>query len=230
MDLFGKTPRTPGGIELQKGDHLISWRTGYTHHGLYAGGGIVIARTREGVAEHRLEDFTQGQGLAVVSHSDRAFSRDECVNRARSRLGESGYSLRDNNCEHFVNWCITGFKTSSQVLRVRFAACELLGPRRGEQFTRTAVEAADTIARAAERAAALGKELSKRAQSAGRELAQPLNASFSELASAVKAKAREAVHEIRRGQSDAELALSLSRALRQAQDLAAQALRLKKPS
>lgn len=46
------------------------------------------------------------------------YSGDETVRRARSRLGEGGYNLALNNCEHFAVWCKTGVKDSSQVNRV----------------------------------------------------------------------------------------------------------------
>jgi hypothetical protein len=35
--------------------------------------------------------------------------------RAESRIGDSGYHLVANNCEHFATWCCTGRMTSSQV-------------------------------------------------------------------------------------------------------------------
>lgn len=43
------------------------------------------------------------------------YSGDETVSRARSKLGEGGYNLALNNCEHFAVWCKTGVKDSSQV-------------------------------------------------------------------------------------------------------------------
>ena len=43
------------------------------------------------------------------------YSGDEAVMRARSKLGEGGYNLAFNNCEHFAVWCKTGIKDSSQV-------------------------------------------------------------------------------------------------------------------
>lgn len=46
------------------------------------------------------------------------YSGEETVARARSRLGEGGYNLALNNCEHFAVWCKTGVKDSSQVNRV----------------------------------------------------------------------------------------------------------------
>ena len=43
------------------------------------------------------------------------YSGDEAVARARSKIGEGGYNLAFNNCEHFAVWCRTGIKDSSQV-------------------------------------------------------------------------------------------------------------------
>ena len=43
------------------------------------------------------------------------YSGDETVARARSKLGQGGYNLALNNCEHFAVWCKTGIRESSQV-------------------------------------------------------------------------------------------------------------------
>lgn len=42
-------------------------------------------------------------------------SPDAVITRAESRLGESGFSLGFNNCEHFATWCKTGISNSKQV-------------------------------------------------------------------------------------------------------------------
>ncbi|MBQ7561810.1 MAG: lecithin retinol acyltransferase family protein, partial [Synergistaceae bacterium] len=46
------------------------------------------------------------------------YSGEETITRARSKLGEGGYNLAFNNCEHFAVWCKTGIKDSSQVNRI----------------------------------------------------------------------------------------------------------------
>ena len=46
-------------------------------------------------------------------------SADEIVAAAESRIGEDGYNILENNCEHFVNECAFGQKTSSMVEDVR---------------------------------------------------------------------------------------------------------------
>ncbi len=46
------------------------------------------------------------------------YSGEETITRARSKLGEGGYNLAFNNCEHFAVWCKTGVKDSSQVNKI----------------------------------------------------------------------------------------------------------------
>ena len=43
----------------------------------------------------------------------------EAVATARSRMGEDGYHILYNNCEHFAYECVTGKKYSEQVEGVR---------------------------------------------------------------------------------------------------------------
>ena len=52
--------------------------------------------------------------LEVVIYG-RRFGGMEVVSRAESRLGENGYNLFGNNCEHFAHWCKTGRHRSAQV-------------------------------------------------------------------------------------------------------------------
>lgn len=108
----------------QPGDHLVSPRTGYQHHGLYLGDHQVIhyqgfsAGELSGqVAITSLAAFCQRQGYHVQHHGTRAYSREESIDRAYSRLGEAHYSTLLNNCEHFVRWCIDGFHYSPQINR-----------------------------------------------------------------------------------------------------------------
>lgn len=51
----------------------------------------------------------------------RLYSPVETLRRAKSRMGESSYSLIFNNCEHFVVWCKTGVSESHQVNAVILA-------------------------------------------------------------------------------------------------------------
>ena len=104
------------------GSHLVSERTGYTHHGIYVGNDKVIHYAGFGdgphsgpVEETTLVKFHNGHGYFVKEHLRPAFTISKAVERARSRLGENVYCLFSNNCEHFVNWCIEGDHASAQV-------------------------------------------------------------------------------------------------------------------
>lgn len=46
------------------------------------------------------------------------YSAEETVKRAKSKIGETEYSLIFNNCEHFAIWCKTGIHESRQVENV----------------------------------------------------------------------------------------------------------------
>ena len=60
--------------------------------------------------------FQLWQALKALKLRDyHLYSGDETVKRARSRLGQGGYNLALNNCEHFAVWCRTGVSSSSQV-------------------------------------------------------------------------------------------------------------------
>lgn len=107
---------------MQVGDHLVTPRTGYTHHGIYLGDGQVIhykgfseGFKRDVIGITPLAEFSCGHEIQVESHLLRRFSREESIERAYSRLGEDWYDVILNNCEHFVYWCITGCHISPQV-------------------------------------------------------------------------------------------------------------------
>lgn len=107
---------------MNKGDHLVTPRLGYTHHGLYVGNDLVIhyaglsdGFNKESIDLTSLDTFCDGNGYTVSPHPFRIFSEEESVKRAYSKLGEDSYNIIFNNCEHFVNWCINGVHSSSQV-------------------------------------------------------------------------------------------------------------------
>lgn len=110
---------------MKKGDHLVSPRIGYEHHGLFIGNGKVIhyagfseTFNKGSIEITTLEDFEQGNGSTSRIHILSVYDADERVERAHSRLGEDSYSIIFNNCEHFVTWCFNGFGSSSQVNNV----------------------------------------------------------------------------------------------------------------
>lgn len=98
-----------------KGDHLISPRLGYTHHGIYITEGYVVENSQKGTNLVSLEEFSQGKGVYILSRPDRVFSREETVQKALLHVGEHKYNVITYNCEHFVNLCIIGKAKSKQV-------------------------------------------------------------------------------------------------------------------
>ena len=70
-----------------------------------------------------VDTFSCGSIIEVASldrrEKKKRLSPDETVARARERLGQGGYNLIHNNCEHFVNEIVFGKKISEQELEVR---------------------------------------------------------------------------------------------------------------
>ena len=104
------------------GSHIVTPRRGYLHHGIYVGGGKIVhyAGLAHGLYRRPVEETTLGRfarGRPVWVRSDRPpiFSSREVIRRARSRMGEDGYRLLTNNCEHFCEWCLRGEHRSYQV-------------------------------------------------------------------------------------------------------------------
>ncbi|SBW00711.1 putative Cell wall-associated hydrolases (Invasion-associated proteins) [uncultured delta proteobacterium] len=110
-------------MRFTKGDHLKAMRVGYAHHGIYAGDGKVLHYLDDrGICECSLEEFAGGMPTVAVTYLILdTFSPDEIVRRAYSRMGESGYSLVFQNCEHFATWCACGLEHSGQVQRATAA-------------------------------------------------------------------------------------------------------------
>lgn len=106
---------------MSRGDHLKVGRKVYSHHGVEVDDGMVIHFTgtpgsKRGAAI-RLEskaDFAAGGRIEIIKYAN-GFDPDETIRRAESKLGESGYNLYGNNCEHFARWCVTGIHKSKQV-------------------------------------------------------------------------------------------------------------------
>lgn len=104
------------------GAHVVTPRRGYTHHGIYVGGGRVVqygglswGLRRGPVEEVPLSQFARGRPVRVRVAGSHWFDQREVVHRARLRLGEDRYSVLTNNCEHFCEWCVRGEHRSYQV-------------------------------------------------------------------------------------------------------------------
>lgn len=80
-----------------------------------------------------IHTFLQG-GELEVAQPDRAekktmYSPAEIVERAEQRLGQDGYDILHNNCEHFVNACAFGKHESLFLQDVRQKLREKLNRR-----------------------------------------------------------------------------------------------------
>jgi Lecithin retinol acyltransferase len=107
--------------EWSQGTHLVTPRFGYRHHGIYIGNGRVLHYAglcewwRIGpVEEVSLDSFCSEHPILVKEHPKAKYRGEAAVARARSRLGESRYSLFNNNCEHLCTWSIDGIGYSEQ--------------------------------------------------------------------------------------------------------------------
>lgn len=126
------------------GDHIRVKRIGglYAHHGIYVSDKEVIHFTgkeddsildwsKPEVISSDLDYFLKGGILEIKEYTDEEFldlySPEQIVTYARACLGDKGYHLSFNNCEHFANVCTLGRFRSNQVERV------LLGKLPNEQ-------------------------------------------------------------------------------------------------
>lgn len=106
---------------MAKGDHIYTQHLPYTHHGIDCGDDSVIHFGRRGgekICRISKNDFASGNKINVKEYG-KCYSDDAVVRRAESRLGEKGYDLVSNNCEHFAYWCKTGKYKSEQVAQAQ---------------------------------------------------------------------------------------------------------------
>lgn len=119
--------------ELKKpsyGDQIRVSRGMYTHHGIYISEDSVIHFAPPGntdvldpsaarIINTSLAEFLKAGVLEVRVYTEEELKRKrqpkEIVSEALSHLGEGGYNIVSNNCEHFSNLCAFGKKESNQV-------------------------------------------------------------------------------------------------------------------
>jgi len=106
---------------MARGDHIYVSRGAHAHHGIDLGDGTVIHRHAPNgtksdslVRLTTLDTFAKGGAVEIRRYGIRP-DPDAVVARARSMLGQPGYDLVFNNCEHFATWCVTGDSNSAQV-------------------------------------------------------------------------------------------------------------------
>ncbi len=122
------------------GDQIRVQRDLYAHHGIYIGNDRVIQfgsptgeldPSKAMVIETSLLDFLKGGKLEVAEYSSKDLANkrkpEEVVEYAKAHLGDMGYDLINNNCEHFSNECAFGLHKSSQVEEALFLFDALFG-------------------------------------------------------------------------------------------------------
>ena len=96
------------GLQLfEKGDHIATMRSVYSHHGIYDGRGGVYEYNEGKIRFVTLKKFANGDNMYRVDE-DTIYTPEKVVKRAKSRIGEEEYNLIYNNCENFATWCRLG--------------------------------------------------------------------------------------------------------------------------
>lgn len=119
--------------EPSYGDQIRVHRGFYYHHGIYASEDCVIHFAPPGhtdqldpskarIIQTSLAVFLKGGTLEVRTYTEEELKRkrspQEIIHCAFMHLGEGGYDIVSNNCEHFSNLCAFGTKSSNQVDQV----------------------------------------------------------------------------------------------------------------
>lgn len=121
-------------------DQLIARTMTYRHYGIEVEDGNVIhficdsiLYTNEGtIKKTSMEEFLKDGVKEIDSNIECKFSKERIVKRAYSRLNTkfNGYSIYNNNCEHFAAWCANGNKTSRQVYLVKGGQAIMKAPKK----------------------------------------------------------------------------------------------------
>jgi hypothetical protein len=131
---------------MAAGDHLFIYRSfnglPFVHHGIDCGNNTVIhyqGKLRDStVTRVSIEHFV-GE-IVYTKEYGKADPPEIVIARAESRLGENGYNVFGNNCEHFAHWCKTGQPHSEQIRNMQVAATGLAGVGVGAVATRMMVK------------------------------------------------------------------------------------------
>jgi len=85
------------------------------HVGIATGYGNVIHASRRygGVLETSEALFSRGRPIKIIPHKSK-LSGTEIVFRARQKIGQR-YGVLTRNCEHFVQWVVSGNPRSEQL-------------------------------------------------------------------------------------------------------------------
>ena len=117
----------------QKGNHIRVIHGPIAHHGIYISDAevihfidkdnyIILDWEKAEVISSDLDFFLQGGTLEVKEYTpselDDLYTTEDIVKYARACVGDKGYNLVFNNCDHFANECTLGRFRSQQIERV----------------------------------------------------------------------------------------------------------------
>lgn len=128
-------------ISPYPGAHIRVQVNSIYHHGIYINDEEIIQfglpfdvlkpKEEVRVIKSDINDFLQGGFLEVRVYDKKEKklkNKDEDVIKiAISKLGEGGYDIVHNNCEHFANYCIFNKKESKQIDDIRSEIRKKLG-------------------------------------------------------------------------------------------------------
>jgi hypothetical protein len=118
---------------MAAGDHLYLYRNfngvPFVHHGIDCGDGTAIhyqGKLKNSTVTRVPLSYFEGETIYVKEYG-KTDDPEIVISRAESRLGENGYNVFGNNCEHFAYWCKTGQHHSEQIRHMQVAATGLAG-------------------------------------------------------------------------------------------------------
>lgn len=126
-------------------DRLIYRTIPYRHYGIEVEDNYVVhfhassfrLRKTSSIKKVKVEEFLLGGELKVLGHLTNAYSNEVTAERAYSALGkvELPYSINNNNCEHFVYWCSTGKRYSTQTYLINKGQVVMMLPNKAVLLT-----------------------------------------------------------------------------------------------
>lgn len=117
-------------VDLYPGAHIRAKVGSFYHHGIYIGNDEVVQfglphemyENNDDIKVSRspLSEFCDRDAFIEVyvysrKEQKQKFIDEDIVKNALSHVGEGGYNIFKNNCEHFANFCVFGIKKSEQI-------------------------------------------------------------------------------------------------------------------
>lgn len=117
-------------VDLYPGAHIRVKISNFYHHGIYIGNGEVVQFGYPNnisedpkdvkVVRSPINEFVGTANFIEVYCFSKAELKkkrndEDIIKEALSHVGEGGYSILKNNCEHFANRCVFGSGSSSQI-------------------------------------------------------------------------------------------------------------------